>query len=129
MATGQYAKSSSKPLAIEGFDNEGNNGIDSGAFDGNARTSSSGRSTKKAKITESDANSLILAFERSFERLTTAMMESATVDKTLLVGLFVTVDNILGFELLHKSLYYAHLVKNHNEARAFMELPLDYKLT
>jgi hypothetical protein len=30
---------------------------------------------------------------------------------------------------LHKSLYYAHLVKNPNGARAFIELPLDYKLT
>jgi hypothetical protein len=97
--------------------------------DENVTTSSSGRSAKKAKITGSDVDSLISAFECSSERLATAMMESATADKTLPIGLFATMDNIPGFELLHKSQYYAHLVKNPNEARAFMELPLDYKLT
>jgi hypothetical protein len=118
VATSQYVKSSSEPLATGGFGNEGNNRTDSGAVDENVTISSSGRSTKKAKITESDADSLISAFERSSERLATAMMESATADKTLSVGLFATVDNIPGFELLHKSMYYAHLVKNLNEARA-----------
>jgi hypothetical protein len=98
-------------------------------LDENVKTSSSGRSAKKAKLTESDVDSLISTFERSSERLATAMIESATADKTLPVGLFATVDNISGFELLHKSLYYVHLVKNPNEARAFMEMPLDYKLT
>jgi hypothetical protein len=104
VATGQYAKSSSEPLAIEGFSNEGNNVTDSGAVDENVTTSSSGRSAKKAKLTESDVDSLISAFEHSSERLATAMMESTTADKTLSVGLFVTVDIIPSFDLLHKSM-------------------------
>jgi hypothetical protein len=111
VAMGQYAKSSSEPLAIGGFSNEGNNVTDSGAVDENLTTSSSGRSAKKAKLTESDANSLILVFGRSSERLATSMMESAIADKTLPIGLFATVDNIPGFDLLHKSMYFAHLVK------------------
>jgi hypothetical protein len=92
-------------------------------------TSSCGRSAKKAKSTKSDIDSLVSAFEHSSERLATAMMKSATVNKTLPVGLFATVDNILGFELLHMSLYYTHLVKDPNEARASMEVLVDYKLT
>jgi hypothetical protein len=129
VATGQYAKSSSEPLAIRGFRNKGDNVTDTDAVDENVTTSSSGRSAKKAKLSESDVDLLISAFERSSERLATAMMESANVYKTLSVGLFATVDIILGFDLLHKSMYFAHLVKNPNEARAFMQLPLDYKLT
>jgi hypothetical protein len=107
---GQNAKSSSEPLATGGFGNEGNNGTDSGAIE-NVTTSSSGRSAKKAKITESDADSMISAFKRSSERLATTNKESATVDKTLPLGLFATVDSILGFDLLHKSLYFADMVK------------------
>jgi hypothetical protein len=72
VATSQYVKSSSEPLATRGFGNEGNNRTDSGAVDENVTISSSGRSAKKAKITESDADSLISAFERSSERLATA---------------------------------------------------------
>jgi hypothetical protein len=88
VATGQYAKSSSEPLAIGGFSNEGNNVTDSGAVDENVTTSSSGRSAKKAKLTESDVDSLISAFEHSSERLATAMMESTTCEQDF-AGWFV----------------------------------------
>jgi hypothetical protein len=129
VAMGQYANSSSEPLVTRGFGNEGNNRTDNYTVDENVITLSSGRSAKKAKIIESDADSLISSFKHSSDMLATAINESATVNKTLLVGLFATVDSISGFELLHKSLYYAYMVKNPNETRAFMELPLEYKLT
>jgi hypothetical protein len=38
--------------------------------------------------------------------------------------LFNAVDNLLGFELKHKSKYFTYLVANSDIARAFMKLPL-----
>jgi hypothetical protein len=38
-------------------------------------------------------------------------------------------NNLLGFETAHISLYYAYLVANPNMAKAFMTLPFDYKLS
>ena len=95
MATGQYAKSSNEPLGTRGDDNDG---ADSSAHNENVTESSSGRPGKRAKSTESDADSsLIGAFERSSEMLATAMKESAVAAKSLPEGLFETVDNMLGF--------------------------------
>jgi hypothetical protein len=44
-------------------------------------------------------------------------------------GLFEEVDNLPGFELEHKSKYYAHLAANPDIASTFMSLPLLYKIT
>jgi hypothetical protein len=43
--------------------------------------------------------------------------------------LFEEVDNLLGFELEHKSKYFAYLVTNPDIARAFMKLSLLYKIS
>jgi hypothetical protein len=52
-----------------------------------------------------------------------------TAKKALPDGLFEEVDNLIGFELEHKSKYYAHLVANPNTVIAFMSLPSLYKIT
>jgi hypothetical protein len=52
-----------------------------------------------------------------------------TAKKALPEGLFEEVDNLPGFELEHKSKYYAHLVGNPDIATVFMSLPLLYKIT
>jgi hypothetical protein len=38
-------------------------------------------------------------------------------------------ENILGFEIAHKSKYYSHLVANPNITYAFMDVPLLYKIS
>ncbi len=132
MATGQYAKSSNEPLGTAGDDNEENDATDNGATgtnDQTGTTSSASRPPKRAKIVESDADCLVGALDRASERLAEAIKEAATADKDMLEGLFQTVDNLPGFEHVHKSLYYAHLVDNPHIARAFMSLPFDYKLS
>jgi hypothetical protein len=43
--------------------------------------------------------------------------------------LFEQVDNIIGFELEHKSNYFTYLVANPNIARVFIKLSLLYKIS
>ncbi|OEL18125.1 hypothetical protein BAE44_0020856, partial [Dichanthelium oligosanthes] len=129
VATGQYAKSSNEPLGIEGC--EENDGGHKGAGTTNEETgitSSSSRPSKKAKIVDSDIDCLVGAFDHASEKLATAIKGAATTDKDMPEGLFETVDNLLGFEHIHKSLYYAHLVDNPHIAAAFISLPFDPKI-
>jgi hypothetical protein len=44
-------------------------------------------------------------------------------------NLFEEVNNLSGFEIHHKYKYYAYLVTNLHIARAFMNLPLLYKVS
>jgi hypothetical protein len=44
-------------------------------------------------------------------------------------GLFEAVDTLSGFELEHKSIYFEHLVAHPGIARAYMNLPFEYKLS
>ena len=43
-------------------------------------------------------------------------------------GLFESLTKLPGFEAAHISLYYAYPVANPNMAKAFMNLPFEYKL-
>jgi hypothetical protein len=52
-----------------------------------------------------------------------------TTKKNLSDDLFEEVDNLSGFEIHHKSKYYAYLVANPHIARAFIDLPLLYKVS
>jgi hypothetical protein len=54
---------------------------------------------------------------------------SLTAKRPLPNGLFEQVDNILDFELEHKSRYFTYLVANSNIARVFMKLSLLYKIS
>jgi hypothetical protein len=52
-----------------------------------------------------------------------------TTKKNLSDDLFEEVDNLSGFEIHHKSKYYAYLVANPHIAWAFIDLPLLYKVS
>jgi hypothetical protein len=52
-----------------------------------------------------------------------------TVKVNLPDGLFEKVDNLPGFEIHQKFKYYTYLVANPHIARAFMNLPLLYKVS
>ncbi|OEL38899.1 hypothetical protein BAE44_0000083 [Dichanthelium oligosanthes] len=126
----QYAKSSNEPLGTGGC--EENDRRDKGAGATNKETgatSSSTRPSKRAKIMDSDIDCLVGAFDRASEKLATAIKGAATADKDIPKSLFEIVDNLLGFEHIHKSLHYAHLVDNPHIARAFISLPFDHKIT
>lgn len=47
----------------------------------------------------------------------------ATNDKNMLEGLIEIANELLGFEHVHKYMYYAHLVNNPHIARALNTLP------
>jgi hypothetical protein len=103
-------------------------------------SSSGNRPSKRAKndAFKNDDNSvdgLVQAIDCGTQTLVTladAIKEVALVKiakKALPEDLFEEVDNLPGFELEHKSKYYAHLVGNSDIATAFMSLPLLYKIT
>jgi hypothetical protein len=83
--------------------------------------------SKKAKREDNDTEFLVEAFQHATQTLASAIKEAA--NKPLLASLFEDVDNILGFEIAHKSKYYSHLVSNPDVAHAFMDVPLLYKVS
>jgi hypothetical protein len=123
VATGQFAKGSADPLATGVDDNEETQGDDSVA------TSSGPKPSKRAKVADGDGEVLAAAFDRASERLSNAIKEAATADKDMPEGLFDAVNDLPGFEHIHRSMYFAHLVNNPHVARAFNILPFDHKLT
>ena len=66
-------------------------------------------------------------FKSVGESLSNAIKMVANPDATP-EGLFESLTNLLGFEAAHISLCYAYLVANPNMAKAFMNLPFEYKL-
>jgi hypothetical protein len=97
--------------------------------------SSSARPSKRAKKDDNANDGLAQAIDHGNETLTALanVIREVVVTKTakanLSDGLFEEVDNLLGFEIHHKSKYYAYLVANPHIARAFMDLPLLYKVS
>jgi hypothetical protein len=129
---------SHEPLAEVG-DNTQKDGVgasSSAATNPNeVRASSSTRPSKRAKKDDNAYDGLIQAIDRGNETLSALadVIREVDVAKTakanLPNGLFEEVDNLLGFEIYHKSKYYAYLVANPHIARAVMDLPLLYKVS
>jgi hypothetical protein len=96
--------------------------------------SSSDRPSKRVKK-DDNADGLVQAIDRGNETLSALVdvIREVVVAKmakaNLPDGLFEEVDNLLGFEIHHKFKYYAYLVANPHIARAFMDLPLLYKVS
>jgi hypothetical protein len=90
---------------------------------------------KRAKKDDNIYDGLFEAIDCGNETLSTLadVLREVAVAKTaktiFLDGLFEEVDNILDFEIHHKSKYYAYLVANPHIARVFMDLPLLYKVS
>jgi hypothetical protein len=100
-----------------------------------ARASSAIRPSKRAKKDENAHDGLVQVIDRGNETLSalTDVIREVAVAKTtkanLLDGLFEEVDNLSGFEIHHKSKYYAYLVANSHIVRVFMNLPFLYKVS
>jgi hypothetical protein len=88
--------------------------------------SSANKPSKRSKKDDGGVDFLVKAFYCGTQILANAIKEVLAVSTTLPDGLFKIVDNLLGFQVEHKSKYYAHLVAN--LARAFINLPLLYKI-
>jgi hypothetical protein len=128
-------RTSHESLATEVCDNSQKDGVATSPINPNeVGTSSATRPSKRAKKDENAHDNLVQAIDRDNETLSTladAMREVAaakTAKATLPDGLFEEVDNLSGFEIYHKSKYYAHLVGNPDITRVFMNLPLLYKV-
>jgi hypothetical protein len=97
--------------------------------------SSSDRPSKRVKKDDNAHDGLVQAIDRGNETLSALVdvirevVIAKMVKANLPDGLFEEVDNLLGFEIHHKFKYYAYLVANPHIARAFMDLPLLYKVS
>jgi hypothetical protein len=97
--------------------------------------SSATRPSKRAKNDKNAHDDLVQTIDRVIKTLFTLadVIRQVAVAKmtkaNLPNGLFEEVDNLPGFEIHHKSKYYAYLVANPHIARTFMNLPLLYKVS
>lgn len=131
VATGQYAEGSGEPLAIEVDDTDAERGHGSGgtatASAENGASSSTTRPSKRAKIARNE-DKLVGAFDRASDKLAAAIVKAAKADNELHPDLFHNVTSLSGFNDMHKAYFYSYLVGNLREARAFNDVPFDYKL-
>jgi hypothetical protein len=108
--------------------NENDIGASSSRLSKKAKKDDSGKAKKEDNVVES----LVQVFglgTQSLATLANVINEAVVANSALPDDLFEIVDNLTGFELDHKSMYYTHLVANPNIARAFMKLPLPYKIS
>jgi hypothetical protein len=73
-------------------------------------TSSANRPSKRAKVVDSGADSLIGVLEHGTETIANVIKEAIVAYNASPTNLFEFVDTLPGFELEHKSAYYAYLV-------------------
>jgi hypothetical protein len=128
---------SHEPLTAAG-DNTQKDGVEassSAAINPNeVETSSSARPSKRVKKDNNAQDGLIQAIDRGETLSTLAHVKrevdvAKTAKANLPDSLFEEVDNLSGFKIHHKSKYHAYLVANPHIARAFMDLPLLYKVS
>ncbi len=142
LASGKYAKGSNEPLGVEETENEvdeeeGNgapntpthaNSIPSTLNDEQGATSSATRPNKRAKTTDLDVDPLVAAFTSSSDRLANAIEKLAKGDMDLPPDLYDVLKSLPGFNSVHISFYYSHLVAHPHIGRAFYNLPFDAKI-
>jgi hypothetical protein len=92
-------------------------------------TSSTNGPSKRAKVVDNGADSLIGVLERGTETTVNAIKTVAIAYNALPTSLFESVDTLPGFELEHKFAYYAYLAANYDTTRAFINLSSKYKLS
>ncbi|KAG8079490.1 hypothetical protein GUJ93_ZPchr0007g6091 [Zizania palustris] len=127
VATGQFVRTSQEQFYVDMCDNSHKDGM----TPNESGTSSDNKPSKRAKKDDSVVDDLVGAIDRGTETLASLaeVIKEVAAAKTTPEGLFEEVDNLPGFELEHKSKYFAYLVANPDIARAFMKLPLLYKIT
>jgi hypothetical protein len=94
-------------------------------------TSSGNKPSKRARKDDNVVDGLVGAIDYGSETLASLadVIKEVAATKTSPDGLFEEVDNLPGFELEHKSKYFAYLVANPDIAIAFIKLPLLYKIS
>ncbi|KAF2951734.1 hypothetical protein DAI22_01g284700 [Oryza sativa Japonica Group] len=128
MATEKYAKDSSSVLGTEDVQDDNDEENDGPATTDDRAEASSASKPKKAKTQENEDGGLIGAFTSVGDKLAYAILKVAEPDNKLPEGLFDTLKTLPGFEEVHRSFYYAHLVANPHIARAFDRLPFENKI-
>ncbi|XP_025880493.1 uncharacterized protein [Oryza sativa Japonica Group] len=128
MATGKYAKDSSSVLGTEEVQDDNDEENDGPATTDDRAEASSANKPKKVKTQENEDDGLIGAFTSVGDKLASAILKVAEPDNKLPESLFDTLKTLPGFEEVHRSFYYAHLVANPHIARAFDGLPFENKM-
>jgi hypothetical protein len=87
--------------------------------------------SKRARKDDNVVDGLVGAIDYGSETLASLadVIKEVAATKTSSDGLFEDVDNLPCFELEHKSKYFTYLVANPDIARAFIKLPLLYKIS
>lgn len=135
LATGKYAKGSSEPLCTdtigesEAGDDDGNrNGVGNAAATTNeSGATSSSTKPKRAKTSTAVEDGLQTTFRDVGERIAVAIDKAGSTTNSIPEDLFSNLLSLPGFEEVHISHYYAHLVENPHIARSFNLLPLSHK--
>jgi hypothetical protein len=138
VATGQFVRTTHDTLSVDVCDSSQKDGVNISSTANNSNESGASLGNKPSKSARKDDNvvdDLVGAIDRGTETLASladVIKKVSTAKKTniaLPYGLFEEVDNLLGFELEHKSKYFTHLVDNPDIARVFIKLPLLYKIS
>jgi hypothetical protein len=136
IATGQFVRTSQDPFSADVCDNSQKNGINMGASSAannlnESGTSSGNKSSKRARKDDNVVDGLVGAIDCGSETLASLadVIKEVATTKIAPDGLFEEVDNLPSFELEHKSKYFTYLVANPDIARAFMKLPMLYKIS
>ena len=128
MATGKYAKDSSSVLGTEEVQDDNDEENDGPTTTNDRAEASSPSKPNKAKTQENEDDGLIGAFTSVGDKLAFTILKVIEPDNKLPEGLFDTLKTLPGFEEVHRSFYYAHLVANPHIARAFDGLPFENKM-
>jgi hypothetical protein len=126
-------KTSSEPLAVDVEEDTQKDEMNlrtpsSATIDKDDTAASGNRPSKRAKKDDNGADSLLQAFDRGTQTLTSAIRDAAS-KKALPPGLFEAMDSLPGFELEQKAKYYSYLLNHPNVAHGFVDAPLLYKLS
>ncbi|KAF7041521.1 hypothetical protein CFC21_051306 [Triticum aestivum] len=131
MATGQYAKGSSDPLATEVVNLEEETTKKPTARNEEVAQStnvgSSGPKPKKAKPNPCAEDKLHATILASSERIAIAIEKSTSSENNAIDGLWESMKVLPGFSLDHLAHYYAYLVDNPRVAMAFKVLEEDQR--
>ncbi|XP_037460634.1 uncharacterized protein LOC119331575 [Triticum dicoccoides] len=131
MATGQYAKGSSDPLAIEVVNLEEEIAkkptTPNEEVAHSTNVGSSGPKPKKAKPNPCAKDKLHATILASSERIAIAIEKSTSSENNAIDGLWESMKVLPGFSLDHLAHYYAYLVDNPRVAMAFKVLEEDQR--
>ncbi|KAL6639982.1 hypothetical protein ACP70R_022292 [Stipagrostis hirtigluma subsp. patula] len=133
LATGKFAKGSSEALGTaenEGECDEVDANAAAAATPEDTGATSSAPKPKRVKTSHNEEEGgLVGAFKGVGQLLANAIIESATAATNVPPNLYETLQSLPGFHDTHVDDYFDFFVENPSQARAFMQLPFDRKLS